>query len=177
MTQVKGFTLVELMVTVAVAAILVGIAIPSFRNMIVDYRLSTLATNLTDAISFARSEAIKRNRTITFCQTSSATSNRCGGSGSWQHWLVLQNAVSADADDVIRRGAINSHNTTVQVTSDLTDDRLNITTDGLARSGAALISEAIITVCATSGPTESIREIILGAANRTSIRKKTGGCS
>lgn len=177
MTRSKGFTLVELMVTIAVAAILIGIAMPSFRNMIIDYRLGTLATDLADGVSLARSEAIKRNRTITFCKTNNATSNRCGGSGSWQYWLVLQNAESADADDVIKRGSIASHNATIQVTSDLTNDRLNFTTDGLGRSGSALINDAKITICATSGPAESIREVVLGAASRTSIRKVAGGCS
>ncbi|CEA02833.1 type IV pilus-like protein [Pseudomonas saudimassiliensis] len=177
MTRVKGFTLIELMVTIAVAAILISIAIPSFRNMIIDYRLTTIASDLADAVSFARSEAIKRNRTITFCQTNSASSSRCGGSGGWQHWLVVQNAASADADDVIRRGTVSTHNSTVQVTSDLNNNRLTFSTDGLGRSGSALINDAKITICATSGPAESIREITLGAASRTSIRKVSGGCS
>lgn len=60
----SGFTLIEMMVTVAVAAILLTIAIPSFTHMIEQNRLKSTAETLYADLRFARSEAIKRNRTV-----------------------------------------------------------------------------------------------------------------
>jgi prepilin-type N-terminal cleavage/methylation domain-containing protein len=60
----SGFTLIEMMVTVAVAAILLTVAIPSFTQMIDKKRLESAAENLYADLQFARSEAIKRNKTI-----------------------------------------------------------------------------------------------------------------
>jgi prepilin-type N-terminal cleavage/methylation domain-containing protein len=59
-----GFTLIEMMVTVAVAAILLTVAIPSFTQMIDKKRLESAAENLYADLQFAQSEAIKRNKTI-----------------------------------------------------------------------------------------------------------------
>ena len=63
----RGFTLVELMVTVAVAAVLLMIAVPSFRNITLSNRLNTAANDLVNAISVARMEAVKRNASTQFC--------------------------------------------------------------------------------------------------------------
>lgn len=60
----SGFTLIEMMVTVAVAAILLSIAVPSFTQLIDKKRLESAAESLYVDLQFARSEAIKRNKTI-----------------------------------------------------------------------------------------------------------------
>ncbi|TAL73336.1 MAG: prepilin-type N-terminal cleavage/methylation domain-containing protein [Rhodanobacter sp.] len=70
----RGFTLVELMVTVAVAAILLTIAVPSFNRIINANRLSTAANEMVGALNVARMEAIKRNGSVQFC-SNSATNN------------------------------------------------------------------------------------------------------
>lgn len=69
-----GFTLVELMVTIAVAAILLAIAVPSFNRIINTNRLTTTANSMVNALHVARMEAIKRNGSVQFC-SNSATSN------------------------------------------------------------------------------------------------------
>ena len=72
-----GFTLVELMVTIAIAAILLMIAVPSFQHLILSNRLTTSATALVDAINTARMDAIKLNATTQFC--GSTTTTNIGG--------------------------------------------------------------------------------------------------
>ncbi len=59
-----GFTLIELMVTVAVFAIFAAIAIPNFTSVIQDTRLQGVGVNLVTAFNLARSEAIKRGQTV-----------------------------------------------------------------------------------------------------------------
>src|SRR5215469_10951958 len=62
-----GFTVVELMITLGVAAILMVIAIPSFSHMINANRLTTAANELVGALNAARMEAIKKNADAQFC--------------------------------------------------------------------------------------------------------------
>lgn len=59
-SRMLGFTLVELMITIFVAAILVALALPSFRETIIRTKVTTSTNSLMVAISLARSEAAKR---------------------------------------------------------------------------------------------------------------------
>ncbi|TAN08557.1 MAG: prepilin-type N-terminal cleavage/methylation domain-containing protein [Rhodanobacteraceae bacterium] len=70
----RGFTLVELMITLAIGAILLMIAVPSFQHLILSNRLTTSANALADALNTARMDAIKLNADTQFCG-STATAN------------------------------------------------------------------------------------------------------
>jgi type IV fimbrial biogenesis protein FimT len=84
----RGFTLVELMVTLFVLAILLGIAVPSFRDAAVGSRVSSYANDLVASVHLARSEAIKRNDAVTLCASSDGAT--CEDDGGWEvGWVVL----------------------------------------------------------------------------------------
>lgn len=61
----RGFTLIELVVALAVAGILLGIAVPSFQGMIAQQRVIHVASSLHSTLAIARSEAVKRNQAVT----------------------------------------------------------------------------------------------------------------
>lgn len=63
----RGFTLIELIVTVSVASILLAIAVPGFQYIITSSRLSSTANAFVNALGQARLEAIKRNAFVQFC--------------------------------------------------------------------------------------------------------------
>lgn len=67
-----GFTLVELVVTLAVAGVLIGIAVPSYNRMIAANRLSTAANAFVASLNSTRLEAVRRNRPTQFCSNSTA---------------------------------------------------------------------------------------------------------
>ena len=62
---IRGFTLVELMMTLVVVVVLLLVAVPSFRSMITGQKIKTAASSLQSALLTARSEAIKRNANVT----------------------------------------------------------------------------------------------------------------
>jgi len=80
-TRSRGFTLTELMVTLAVAAVLIAIAAPSYRDFILDTGMSAEANEFLTTVNFARSEAVKRNVRVTMCRSSDGAG--CANAGNW----------------------------------------------------------------------------------------------
>lgn len=62
--RARGFTIIELLITVAILVILIGLAAPSLSNLVRDQRVKTAVGDVYAALVFARSEAIKRNATV-----------------------------------------------------------------------------------------------------------------
>lgn len=70
---IKGFTLIELIITLTVAAILMTIAAPSMWGFLANSRVTSQTNDLISDIAFARSEAIKRNGTVVICKSDNPT--------------------------------------------------------------------------------------------------------
>ena len=65
----RGFNLIELMVVVTIAAIMLGIGVPSFREFTASQRVKNAAFDFAAALLLARSEAIKRNAEVTVARS------------------------------------------------------------------------------------------------------------
>lgn len=83
-----GFTLVELLVTMAILAILLTIGLPSFRDSLRSNRLATSSNELIAAISMARSEAVRTTRGGGICG-SNAAGTSCVSSNTWTNGLLV----------------------------------------------------------------------------------------
>jgi len=84
----SGFTLIELMVVIAIAVFLITSAIPGFQSFIQNNRLSTTAHQFVTSINLARSEAVKRGKHVTLCK--SDNSSTCVTSNGWEKgWIVF----------------------------------------------------------------------------------------
>jgi type IV fimbrial biogenesis protein FimT len=84
----SGFTMIELMLTIAIVAIVMSIAIPNFTTTIKNNRLTTQANDFVTALNIARSEAVKRGYQVTLCKSTNGTA--CVTTGNWaQGWIIF----------------------------------------------------------------------------------------
>lgn len=79
-TRYFGFTMIELLITLVIAGLLLGLAVPGFRSFLKDQEMTGLTNALVTDLTFTRSEAIKRGKSLGLCQ--SASGNACDGD-SW----------------------------------------------------------------------------------------------
>jgi type IV fimbrial biogenesis protein FimT len=94
--RVRGFTLVELVIGLAVAGVLFGLALPSFARFLAEQRLLGEARRLSEAIMLARTEAVKRNGHVVLCATTPTLP--CGSARHWHEGWVMFVDGNADAE-------------------------------------------------------------------------------
>lgn len=156
----SGFTLIELMMTLVVAAILATLAAPSFVDIIKNNRLSTQYNELLTHLSVARSEAISRNAEIKI-QNNNGTASNVWDTG----WSVYQDL---DNDDVIDNGEAilvsGTPETTLTVRFDTlgTDGQISYLSNGLGNNTGTFI------ICDDRADNDNhARGLIIGTTGRT----------
>jgi len=82
-----GFTLIELMIALTIAGILVTMAVPNFRDFVMNNRLSAATNDFITTLAMARSEAVKRGEGVTIC--SSTDQATCTDTAWNQGWIVM----------------------------------------------------------------------------------------
>lgn len=98
-----GFTLVELMITLAVLAVLVAIGFPSFQSSMRSNRVATSTNEMIASVSLARSEAVRNNRGSSMCGSASGTA--CDGTWNdgWIVWADANANGTVDAGETVLR--------------------------------------------------------------------------
>ena len=116
MKKCTGVSLIELMITISIAAILLAAGTPSFMDMLKRNRLEAQASDFVSSLNTARSEAVLRNVRVTMCRSSDGAT--CGG--EWENgWIVFN-------DDGVTPGAVDG------------GEEIILVNDGFDRTGYTL---------------------------------------
>mgnify|MGYP001819804092 FL=1 len=83
----RGLTLLELLVAIAIAALLIAIIVPPMQGLIARARIASAINGLSSLMTYARSEAIAHNRRITLCPTTDRSG--CASAGDWKHGAMV----------------------------------------------------------------------------------------
>lgn len=167
-----GFTFIELVIIVAIAAILLTAGVPSFIALIKGNRMTTQVNEFIGTLSYARSEAVKRGQSVTICQSSNGTA--CGGALQWENGFLLfvdpNGNATVDAGEVtLRVGQAAPADFTIRGTN---------FTNALTYAPTAFIqpdgTSGFLTFCDDRGPSWA-RGVLVSATGRPRVSQDTNG--
>jgi type IV fimbrial biogenesis protein FimT len=162
----SGFTLPELMATIAVVSILTMIAVPSFKNLISNTRVSAGANGFVTALATARSEAIKRGTNVTLCRSANPASDTCTTtSGGWETgWLMRWTDPADNTVKTFGSGNALGNSLTLRGNTNVANS-ITFSAPGLANG-----FNGQLTVC-DAARTTSPRYITLASTGRATVSK------
>ena len=106
----RGFTLIELIASMVLVAMITAFGVPMFERLITNNRLTAQANSFLSALLYARTEAVKRGVRVTLCKSNDGTT--CTTSGHWsQGWIAFTDTTSdaqvqTDQGETILRSGI-----------------------------------------------------------------------
>jgi type IV fimbrial biogenesis protein FimT len=84
----RGFTMIEILVSMTVIAILLGLAVPGFKEAMRNNRIVAQNNEFISALNYARSEAIRRGDTVSVCASTNGTG--CSAATAWgAGWITF----------------------------------------------------------------------------------------
>lgn len=171
----RGFTLIELMITVTIAVVLIMIAVPSFKTLTLSNKLTTTANDMIGAINTARMEAIKRNANTQFC-SNSATSNTgdtLGAGCGTQTGAVV--ALTGGAASVVRAGPTGIADP-LQLKGNVTALRFSGQGLGHTVASTAPYEGTVVDICTASISKDNHRVIKMIAGSILETTTSSGAC-
>jgi len=170
----RGVSLIELVVTLGVAASLVLLGLPAYRNWIAEQQLQNHARLLAQSMYFARSEAIKRGHRVNLCKSSDGT--QCADVGGWGQGFLLHEDESlkgeVDGSDRILRFEPAPLGISVSANKPLAE-YVSFTSYGTARMLSGALQMGTFTLCKTG--LRSV-EVVLVASGRVRIARTKAIC-
>ncbi len=113
--RVCGFTLIELMVTISLLAVLVVLAVPAFTTWIKNTQIRTAAEALQGGMRVAQAEALRRNRQVVMAFTNSAPASGATAVANGKNWTLQTVAQFGESSEYISGGGVAETNSAVTI--------------------------------------------------------------
>lgn len=164
-SKIKGYTLIELLVTLLIMGILLGLSLPSFQDTIERGITNSQVKLLLTSLNLARSEAIKRGTEVGICASDDSVD--CDDDAWSDGWIVfVDNNGDADGDD----GSIDAGDVVIRVFDALGADSVLTSTFDLFQYNELGFSETggvqTIKLCPSSNNASNARAIEINVAGR-----------
>lgn len=176
--HVRGFTLVELMITVTIAVVLIMIAVPSFKSIMLSNKLTTTANDLVLAINSARMEAVKRNASTQLCSNSASvnTSDTLGSACTTQTGAVYVLVGGSPATAATVLAGTPGIAMPIQLSGDVQALRFN--GQGLAYSVGSTTpyGSTVADICTSQMSSNNHRKITMAAGSILATTTSSGAC-
>ena len=171
----RGFTLVELMVTMAIAVVLMMFAVPSFKSITLSNKLTTSANDMVSALNIARMEAIKRNSSTQFC-SNSASANSSDDLGA--ACGIETGAIWAMSGTVASQVLAGTPTLVAPLQLKGNAIALRFTAQGLARQvGSTILYEGtVVDICTSELSADNHRVITMTAGSILETNPGSGSC-
>ena len=182
--SLKGLTMIELMVTIAILVILTAVAVPSFQSLIASSRLRTSISDFSTTLAQARSNAIRRGGRVTVCKSTNGT--QCATTGDWnQGWIMFEDDSHSGSDPNVDTVASVTEKITLITPAQpigivVKSNNLNYVSfaaDGQPKNMTSGSYYGTIRICSTSESLSNdarASDIVLSRTGRAIIEKKTG---
>ncbi len=171
--RAAGMTFVELLVVLAIAAIMLTLAVPSFNDFLQGNRFSTFSNIYLTHLHLARSEASKRNGRVALCKSANGTT--CTTSGGWhQGWMVFHdannNAQADTGEEILRVNEALPTNWSLLGNTPVAN-YVSYAATGSARTINSAFQAGTLTLCRESTLSGEARAIVVSATGRPRVEK------
>ncbi len=180
-----GFSLVELVITLALAAAMLTVGIPAFNNVMENNSLATTANRFISSIALARSEAVTRNIEVVMCRLNTA-GTACATTGTWSDgWIIWADSdgdglienVNQDGEvEVVAQEEQLEDGYTIVALNNQYDDTITFNPMGEA-SGDGGSQQEIFRLCDPDNDNDRTRLIYLSGVGNAWVNRNAGSTS
>lgn len=186
----SGFTVLELLITVVIMAILAALAGPSFKEMFENNRLATQANEIVASVALARTEALRRNGRVIMCRFDAvqtnptpATAGCTSGTNAWGGWIVFADVdgdgtYSTTTDELLQVVSINSEKIQLLSSGILSTNtnRFDFRGDGMPRDVTGLRGAAgTLRACIPgANAAQNARDVMVGISGSARTQYNSG---
>lgn len=176
----RGFTLIELMVTLSILGVLMALAVPSFQSLIAGSNVTAASNDFMTSLAQTRSNAIRLGERVTMCK--SADGAQCSTTGDWEQGWIIFNDPTRDVDAHVDTGTPTE--TVIVVNAALTNgivirgnstvsQYVSFSSDGQSRGMNGAFQAGKIRICSTSAALDNAkraRDLVINSVGRVMVQ-------
>ena len=181
----SGFSVVELVITLVLLAVLLTVGAPAFNNIFEDNALAGTANRFITSLTLARSEAVARNKNVIMCRLN-ASSNGCSSSGNWEDGWVIWADIDGDGTleepnqdgdfEVLDSEPALDAGYTIRAINNQFTNRITFSPIGEA-SGNGGSQQEIFRICDPENDNDKARLIYLNGVGNAWVNRNSGSTS